>query len=316
MPDFTTVLSRFKDKLTTSMRVSMPGVIASYDHKTQKASVKVDIQELFEDGSSLESPVITNVPVVMPASGGAFFSMPVKAGDFCLLVICDRDISNWLFGSSNQKPTTSRKHSLTDAVAIMGLRPFTKTSNIPNNTDVTVFYAGSTISIGSDGTVTIDSKQNIHIKSKNDINIVSTNKINLHSDEISVKSVKSVNIDCADANIKASGNIKIESKALDIHTSNDLTLNCQNAIVKASGNIQTTAQLFEHKGNLKINGDLDLSGSGKIGNGLTCNGGITNTGGNLKSNNITLETHTHSYIKAIVGSSPTAVEPSTTGNPQ
>lgn len=301
MADIEDVLKRIKDKISSTIRVCIPGVISKYDHKTQKAEVKVDIQELFEDDTSLESPVIPGVPVIMPCSGGAFFSMPVKPGDFCLVVVCDRDISNWLLGASNQKPNSRRKHNITDAVAIMGLRPFTKTANIPNNTDVIISYANSTFRILADGTIDIDSKLNVNVKSKSNININSAKNLNLHSDEISVKCVKSVKIECADADIKASGNVKIE---------------CSEADIKASGNIKTSAVLFEHKGDIKVSGNLDLSGSGNIGNGITCKGGINNTGGQLVSNNITLETHTHTYQKGVTaGGSPVVNQPDITGTP-
>ena len=275
MADFITILSKFRNKISETMRVAIPGIVDSYDHVTQKAKIKVDIQELFEDGSSLEAPLITNVPVIMPASGGAFFSMPVKQGDYCLLIVCDRDISTWLLGGSNKKPSTYRRNSLTDTVAIMGLRPFTKTANIPNNTDVTIFYSGSTFSIGSDGSVNINGSSNINIHSKHNINI--------HSNKISVKSKGNVDIDCVDATINA------------------------------SGNIYTNANSFEHKGNIKITGNLDLSGSAVFGEGITCKGGITNTGGNIKSNSVTLELHTHSYSQPVAGSTPTAVIPGVTG---
>ena len=285
MSDFITILSKFRNKIAETMRVAIPGIIDSYDHAKQKAIVKVDIKELFEDGTSLESPVITNVPVIMSASGGALFSMPVKQGDYCLLIVCDRDISNWLLGASNQNPQTFRKNSLTDTVAIMGLRPFNKTLNIPNNTDVTIFYSGSTFSIGSDGTVNINSAQNINIKAKNNIHIESDHNIHVHSNKISVKSKGNIDIDCTDATINA------------------------------SGNIYTKATSFEHNGNIKITGNLDLSGSAIFGNGLTCTGGITNTGGVIKSNNKILETHTHSYSQPVAGSTPTAVIPGITGTP-
>lgn len=301
MVDIEDVLKRIKDKISSNVRVCIPGVISKYDHKTQKAEVKIDIQELFEDDTSLESPVIPGVPVIMPCSGGAFFSMPVKPGDFCLLVVCDRDISNWLLGASNQKPNSKRKHNITDSVAIMGLRPFTKTSNIPNNTDVIINYANSTFRILPDGSIDIDAKLDVSIKSKNNINVNSAKNLNLHSDEISVKCVKSVKIDCTDVEIKASGNVKID---------------CADAELKASGNINTTASLFQHKGDIKVSGNLELSGSGTIGNGITCTNGISNTGGQLVSNGKTFETHTHAYQKGITaGGSPVINQPDVTGTP-
>ena len=93
-------LNKLAEKLSTSIRVSLPGIIEDYDFKTQKADIKIDMQELYEDGSTLDYPVLTGVPIIFPRSGGASMSLPVVRGDYCLILFLDRDISNWLIGVS------------------------------------------------------------------------------------------------------------------------------------------------------------------------------------------------------------------------
>jgi hypothetical protein len=71
---------------------------------SKKASVKIDMQELHDDDSSIDYPVITDVPIIFPRSGGASFTMPVLWGDSCIVFFLDRDISNWLNGSLAKIP--------------------------------------------------------------------------------------------------------------------------------------------------------------------------------------------------------------------
>jgi hypothetical protein len=253
----------------------MPGVIEEYDFKMQKASIKIDMHELHDDGSVIDYPVITDVPIIFPRSGGASITMPVKRGDSCLVLFLDRDISNWLLGNPS-KTNSRRKHSLNDAVAIVGLSPFNKNGKAKNNTDLLITFDGCEITLKPGG------------------------KIDIHS-----------------------------TKELNIKTEN-IVVNCTNASIKATGQINTETPNFIQKGKMKIEGDIEVTGSsllkGKanLENNIEVNGTST-LKGNVKcdatmegsvvktSSGINLATHKHSYQEAQSGSNPTIVRPSVTG---
>jgi hypothetical protein len=254
----------------------MPGVIEEYDFKAQKASVKIDMHELLDDSSSIDYPVITDVPIIFPRSGRASFTMPVLRGDSCLVFFLDRDISNWLIGTDSKKPNSRRRHSLNDAVAIMGLNPFSKPSPAKNNTDVLLTYAGTEIALKPDGKIDIHSSKEITIKAEN------------------------------------------------------ILVNCTNAKVNATGRINTETPNFTQKGNMKIEGDIEVTGSSLLKGNAKLENNIEVTGssslkGNVKcdatlegsivktSSGVNLATHKHSYQEAQNGSNPTIVTPSVTG---
>jgi len=50
-------------------------------------------------------------------------TFPVAAGDKCLLVFVERDLSGWRQRGEELVPPTSRMHEYSDAVAMMGLSP-------------------------------------------------------------------------------------------------------------------------------------------------------------------------------------------------
>jgi len=116
------------DRALARINTCMPGVVQSFDTATQRAIVLPGVKlKIFLDNSLsyLDLPPIVNVPVVFPFAGGFGCTLPVKAGDACLLVFSQRSIDNWLQSGGVQPPETdipgARHHDLTDAIAIMGL---------------------------------------------------------------------------------------------------------------------------------------------------------------------------------------------------
>lgn len=250
------IIKSLGSKISSSLRVSMPGVIEEYDFKMQKASIKIDMHELYDDGSSIDYPVITDVPIIFPRSGGASITMPIKRGDSCLVLFLDRDISNWLLGSL--KPSSMRRHSLNDAVAIVGLSPFNKGSKAKNNTDMLISYEGTEITLKPGGKIDIHSTKEINIKSEN------------------------------------------------------IVVNCTNANIKATGQINTETPSFIQKGKMKIEGDIEITGTSTLKGNVKCDATIE---GNVvkTSSGINLSSHKHRYQEAQNGSNPTIVTPSVTG---
>jgi hypothetical protein len=68
-------------------------------------------------------PLLPGVPCIFLGGGGGALTFPVGPGDTALLVFLDRDHDVWLTtGQTGLPPNSSRLHSLSDAVAIVGLR--------------------------------------------------------------------------------------------------------------------------------------------------------------------------------------------------
>lgn len=110
------------------LHVALPGRVESFDPEKCRASVKPLLQgaHVQEDGTDLAAslPVLPNVPVLFPGAGGFRVTFPIQVGDTVLLVFSDRALDGWLERGGEVDPQDGRKHHLTDAVAIPGLRPF------------------------------------------------------------------------------------------------------------------------------------------------------------------------------------------------
>ena len=144
---------------TSNLNVAMPGVVIEYDPATQKCSVQPSIKRVYDDGTTVNLPIITNVPVAFPRAGKAFISLPIKADDTVLLIFSQRSIDKWLSQGGVVKADDPRMHSLSDAVAIAGVYPFT--DSIDASADhIRIQNDKSIIDVKADGTYQIKNDSN------------------------------------------------------------------------------------------------------------------------------------------------------------
>ncbi|AVG77942.1 Gp138 family membrane-puncturing spike protein [Pantoea ananatis] len=106
------------------LRVSMPGIIESFDPITCTCSVqpalKGQVADALGNFKSAPLPVLVDVPVIFPRGGGCTITFPVKTGDECLVVFSDRCIDFWWQNGGVQEPVDQRQHDLSDAFAFVG----------------------------------------------------------------------------------------------------------------------------------------------------------------------------------------------------
>jgi hypothetical protein len=79
--------------------------------------------------------------------------MPIKKGDYCIVLFCDRNFSIWWDSGAETGPESERKHSLSDGIAIVGLNPRSSPLGYDGN-GVKWFFADD-ISLESTGKIHI-----------------------------------------------------------------------------------------------------------------------------------------------------------------
>lgn len=95
----------------------LPGVVISYDDRTNRATIQPLVMMGTTDGSKVPRARIDNIPVFRFGGGGLFMRFPLKPGDVGWLAANDRDISLVMqAGGGEDWPNTKRAHSFSDAM--------------------------------------------------------------------------------------------------------------------------------------------------------------------------------------------------------
>lgn len=138
-PTLAQVVNRATERALCNARTALPGRVERYDAAAGVVDVKPLLFDTIEADDGTETPtplqVIANVPIVFPGAGSFVLTFPVQRGDFVLLVFADRSLDRWTGTSgADVDPVDPRRHNLSDAIAIPGLRP-RAWSNAAGNTD-------------------------------------------------------------------------------------------------------------------------------------------------------------------------------------
>lgn len=128
-PDLVTVLEAAKRDLSVKLNAVNIGIIKAFNAANQTASIQIALKQVIgvaPDGTRTikEHPLLLECPVMTLFGGDSFLSMPIQAGDTCIVLFNDREIDNWLYDGGIQTPSTPRLHSIADAIAIVGIRSF------------------------------------------------------------------------------------------------------------------------------------------------------------------------------------------------
>lgn len=126
-PTMTDLLEATKRNLSASINCIQVGIIQSYDAASQTANIQIALKKILEiaaDGTRIlqDRPLLIKCPVVTLFGGASFLSMPIAAGDYCIVLFNDREIDQWYANGGTQAPVTYRLHDLSDGMAIVGIR--------------------------------------------------------------------------------------------------------------------------------------------------------------------------------------------------
>ena len=156
--DFQAFMKLFA-RFSAMLHVAAPGIIQSFDATAQTVTVQLAIKERVTlDGDANNSrttddqefPVLSDLPIVSLRGGGFSVTVPIQAGDECLVVFADSCFDAWFQSGGIQSQMFKRRHSLADGFAIVGV------GSKPN---AIASYATDKMQIRNiDGTVSVDIK--------------------------------------------------------------------------------------------------------------------------------------------------------------
>lgn len=105
---------------------ALPGIIQAYDATrltcAVQPTIKANVQAADGSISQMALPVLLDCPVQFAGGGGVTLTLPLKAGDECLVILASRCIDSWWQLGGVQGQAESRMHSLSDGFVIPGVR--------------------------------------------------------------------------------------------------------------------------------------------------------------------------------------------------
>ena len=122
-PTTADMLNRVKYDASREVNCHLICKIESIDIAKNTITCSSAFKRRMSDDTELEYPVFVDVPLFILSGGGASLFIPPKVGDWCLLCFNDRDIDNWWYSGEVRTPASPRAHSLSDGIAIVGVRP-------------------------------------------------------------------------------------------------------------------------------------------------------------------------------------------------
>lgn len=118
MQEFIEQVKRIAQNATEEMHTALPGSITAYDPATGLATVQPRAKFKKPDGTTMDFPVISGVPVHFPHSEKLAIAFPIKAGDSCMVIFSESSLDYWQY---EKETDTTLKFDLSNAMCIPGL---------------------------------------------------------------------------------------------------------------------------------------------------------------------------------------------------
>lgn len=120
-PDLRMLFLNNLKALMNDFNCVMIGTIEAFDAGSQTASVSINFKRVVGTGLK-DYPILVDCPVFVLTGGIGTITMPIAKGDTCVVLFNDRDIDLWYGTGQVLPPNSTRSHSLSDGIALVGIR--------------------------------------------------------------------------------------------------------------------------------------------------------------------------------------------------
>lgn len=126
-PGLADVIAGAIDSRLVDVHTALAGVVEAYDATRKTADVRPAIKRVLRDEEDVriieQLPVIPSVPVAFLSAGPFVFKFPIPVGSTGLLLFAEASLDQWRATGLDGDPGDTRRHSLSGAIFIPGLRP-------------------------------------------------------------------------------------------------------------------------------------------------------------------------------------------------
>lgn len=171
-----------------------PGIIENFDTTTMRAEIQPTIKRVLINGELKDMPKLINCPLGILRFGGFSFTVPIKAGDECMIHFTERSLDAWIQFGDIRQPKDIRMHHESDAY-FLPVHTSEKNKVIDYDADnvvlrnnlndqkITLFASGD-ITIDSTGGATTINANQVEINSDGDTTINANGACNINGTTI------------------------------------------------------------------------------------------------------------------------------------
>lgn len=128
-PTLASALDLLKKNIMLSLNCHAIATVQSFNSSAQTVSATINYSKTYYtqtnvgklDAKTEAYPILVDMPVISLCGGVSYLSFPIEKGDQCLVLFNDRDMDNYVKGAFSGSPATSRMHSMSDGLALVGL---------------------------------------------------------------------------------------------------------------------------------------------------------------------------------------------------
>lgn len=128
-PDLRATLDAFKQEAFAQLNCHQWGTVLVFDPAAQTVRVQIAVLRQVPDPGSVPPkyvarayPELADVPIFFPQGATGALTMPIAAGDVCLVLFNDRDFDAFWETGTVALPNSPRLHDLSDGLALVGFR--------------------------------------------------------------------------------------------------------------------------------------------------------------------------------------------------
>lgn len=169
-PDLEDIMEGLKDDVFFEFNCHRVGIVENFYPDDQTADIKLvdkSVRQTTEGEVLSNFSLLEKCPVIVNKGASGGLTIPINAGDTCLVLFNDRDLDSWLVDGLVQRPNTLRTHDFSDAICLVGIRSQVNQIAGYNNTATELNYMGNKISLdnekinllnSSGGSIIVDDK--------------------------------------------------------------------------------------------------------------------------------------------------------------
>lgn len=129
-PSLKDLLDLYKKDLLLNLNCHAIGTIQSFDPSNQTVSATINYKKTYDqrqdDGTYItvlkDYPILLDMPAIVLSGGEWSLRFPIAKDDQCLILFNDRALDSWFQSGQVGPVPVARFHSISDGVALIGLR--------------------------------------------------------------------------------------------------------------------------------------------------------------------------------------------------